>query len=151
MLFHWFVFDIEDDKHRGHGDDNPVEGGGDGGEPGVFVDLDEEAEAEPDQDCDVMLKNNKSLDWFVPERSEKINKPSWQDCDMKVKEAEQGKDCDGKWQRKQRPLTLMMTMYNEKELPNMNLMMTMTGPSTYNYNYNDDDDDDETWQIWIRW
>ena len=54
-------------NHRGHRDDNPVEGGGDGGEPGVFVDLDEEAEAEPDQDCD-----------------------------MKVKEAEQGKDCVGK-------------------------------------------------------
>ena len=40
------MLDVRDDKDRGHGDDNPVEGGGDGGEPRVLLDLDEEAEAE---------------------------------------------------------------------------------------------------------
>ena len=49
MIFPPSVCDINDavdrDKHRGHGDDDPVEGGGDGGEAGVLLDLDEEAEA----------------------------------------------------------------------------------------------------------
>ena len=60
LLFHWFVFDIEDDKHRGHGDDNPVEGSGDGGEPGVLLDLDEIGEAGEDEAADADQEDKES-------------------------------------------------------------------------------------------
>ena len=38
--------------NRGHGDDNPVEGSGDGGEAGVVVDLNEVAKTADDQTGD---------------------------------------------------------------------------------------------------
>ena len=79
MLFPRSVCDnndaVDSDKHRGHGDDDPVEGGGDGGEAGVLLDLDEEAETGQDEDYD----NNAELG---------------KAHGKKVKEAEQDKDFD---------------------------------------------------------
>ena len=116
LLFHWFVFDIEDDKHRGHGDDNPVEGGGDGCEPGVFVDLDEEAEAEPDQDCDMKVKEAE------------------QDCNGRWQQRQRPlyDDGDRTNMKKQLPNINLMTMTKPSIITTtMMMMMMMIRPGKY--------------------
>ena len=61
---------VDRDKHRSHGDDDPVEGGGDGGEAGVLLDLDEEAETGQDEDYD----NNANYEKFMERKWKRLNK-----------------------------------------------------------------------------
>ena len=46
--------------HSGHGDHHPVEGRGDGGEPGVLLDLDEVGEAGEDEATDADQEDQKA-------------------------------------------------------------------------------------------